>query len=72
MSCSARLPVYALMIGAFIPNIMILGIFKLTGLILLSMYLLGIVAAMGAAIVLKKLAMRDQKPSTFVMELPLA
>ncbi len=70
MSCSARLPVYVLMIGAFIPASRVLGIFTLPGLTLLSMYLLGIVAAIVAALVMKRLAGKGQKPSTFVMELP--
>jgi len=70
MSCSARLPVYALMIGAFIPGIAVLGIFSLPGLLLLAMYLLGIVAAIAAAFVLKRFKGKDQQPSTFIMELP--
>lgn len=70
MSCSARLPVYALMIGAFIPSIAVLGIFSLPGLILLAMYLLGIVAAIAAAFVLKRSKGKKQQPSTFIMELP--
>ncbi|MCZ6819515.1 MAG: ferrous iron transport protein B [Calditrichaeota bacterium] len=70
MSCSARLPVYALMIGAFIPGISVLGIFSLPGLILLAMYLLGIVAAIAAAFVLKRSKGKKHQPSTFIMELP--
>ena len=70
MSCSARLPVYALMIGAFIPSISVLGIFSLPGLTLLAMYLLGIVAAIAAAFVLKRSKGKKQQPSTFIMELP--
>ena len=70
MSCSARLPVYALMIGAFIPSIAVLGIFSLPALTLLAMYLLGIVAAIAAAFVLKRSKGKKQQPSTFIMELP--
>lgn len=70
MSCSARLPVYALMIGAFIPSVSIWGVFSLPGLTLLAMYLLGIVAAMVAAFVLKRFVGKKQRPPTFVMELP--
>ncbi len=70
MSCSARLPVYALMIGAFIPSIAVLGIFSLPGLTLLAMYLLGIVAAIATAFVLKRSKGKKQQPSTFIMELP--
>ena len=46
MSCSARLPVYTLLIAACIPNITVLGFFKLPGLTMLAMYLLGIVVAL--------------------------
>ncbi len=70
MSCSARLPVYALMIGAFVPATTILGIFSLPGLTLLSMYFLGIVAAIGSAQALKRFAGAHEKPTAFVMELP--
>ncbi|MCZ6818859.1 MAG: ferrous iron transport protein B [Calditrichaeota bacterium] len=70
MSCSARLPVYALMIGAFIPGVVVMGIFKLPGLILLAMYLFGIVAAIAAALVMKRFVGRNEPPSTFVMVLP--
>ncbi len=70
MSCSARLPVYALMIGAFIPNKSVLGIFTLPGLTLLGMYLLGILGAIGAATVFKWFINKSSRPSTFVMELP--
>ncbi len=70
MSCSARLPVYALMIGAFIPPYYVLGIFSLPALTLLSMYMIGILAALGTAVLLKKLTGRQTKESSFVMELP--
>jgi ferrous iron transport protein B len=52
MTCSARLPVYALIIGAFIPDRSI-GIFNLQGLILFGLYIAGIVSAMAVAYVLK-------------------
>ncbi len=70
MSCSARLPVYTLMIGAFIPSVTIAGIFTLAGLTLLAMYLLGISAAVLAALVFRRFLMRGQALPTFVMELP--
>lgn len=69
MSCSARLPVFALMIGAFIPNIMV-GFLTLPGLLLLSLYLLGILAAVVAAYALNRFGAKKQRPSTFVLELP--
>ena len=70
MSCSARLPVYILLIGAFFPATSILGVFSLPGLMLFSMYLLGIAAAIGAAMVFKRFFMKDADSTSFVMELP--
>lgn len=69
MSCSARLPVYALMIGAFIPDLPVLGLFSLQGLTLLGLYLLGIVMAMLSAYVLKRFVIKGAS-QTFIMELP--
>lgn len=62
MSCSARLPVYTLMIGAFIPD----GWRAIT---LLSMYALSVVAALVAALVLRKTLFRGEA-STFILEMP--
>lgn len=70
MSCSARLPVYTLLISAFIPQKRILGFLSLPGLTLLALYVLGILAAILAANVLKRFIRKKAKPSTFVMELP--
>lgn len=70
MSCSARLPVYILLIGAFFPSMTILGVFTLQGLMLFSMYIFGIVVAIGAALVFKRFFMKDAAPTSFVMELP--
>jgi len=69
MSCSARLPVYAILIGAFIPATTILGFVPLQGLTLFSMYLLGILTAAIVALVLKRTLLRGPTPP-FVMELP--
>ena len=69
MSCSARLPVYTVLIGACIPHELVFGIFSLQGIVLLSMYLLGIVAALLVSLVLK-LTILKGKPSLFVMEMP--
>jgi ferrous iron transport protein B len=68
MSCSARLPVYALLIGAFVPDVWI-GFITLPGLTLFSMYFLGIVAAIFVAWALKRTALRGGRP-LYVMELP--
>lgn len=69
MACSARLPVYAIMIAAFIPNESFLGIFTLQGLTFFGLYFLGIVTAIIAARVMKQIIKSDI-PSPFIMELP--
>ncbi|EON14614.1 ferrous iron transporter B [Pandoraea sp. SD6-2] len=69
MTCSARLPVYALLIGAFIPSRPVLGVFKLPGLVLFAMYIAGIAGAMAVGWVSKRLrGARSQPP--LLMELP--
>jgi ferrous iron transport protein B len=68
MSCSARLPVYALLIGAFIPNVWV-GPLTLPGITLFSMYFLGIVGAIAVAWLLKRTVLKGGKP-LYVMELP--
>jgi ferrous iron transport protein B len=68
MSCSARLPVYALLIGAFVPNRWV-GFVTLPGITLFSMYFLGIAAAVAVAWVLKRTVLAGGKP-LYVMELP--
>jgi ferrous iron transport protein B len=69
MTCSARLPVYALLIGAFIPARTVGGVFNLKGLVLFSLYLIAVVSAMGVAYVMKLTVMRGQHPP-LMMELP--
>jgi len=69
VSCSARLPVYALMIAAFIPQKRVLGFFSLPGLTLVSMYLLGLIAALTMAWLFKKTLLKSETPA-FIMELP--
>ncbi|HKO22235.1 MAG TPA: ferrous iron transporter B, partial [Candidatus Eisenbacteria bacterium] len=68
MSCSARLPVYALLIGAFIPD-RHFGILSLRGLTLLSMYFLGILAALGVAWVARRTVLRGPR-TAHVLEMP--
>ncbi len=68
MTCSARLPVYAIMIAAFIPYQHVLGIFNLQGLVLTSLYLLGLIIAVMVSFVLKKILKSEQ--SSFMMEMP--
>ncbi len=74
MSCSARLPVYALMIGAFIPGKRVLGIGSLTlltlpGVTLVSMYFLGMTAAFCMAWLFHRTLLKGVAP-TFLLELP--
>lgn len=70
MSCSARLPVYTLLIGAFIPDHRYLGnLIGLKGVTMFAMYLLGIVAATLVALVLRRTLLKGTAPP-FVMELP--
>jgi len=69
MTCSARLPVYALLIGAFIPERSIGGVFNLKGLVLFALYVGAVVSAMAVAYVMKLTVMRGQNPP-LLMELP--
>lgn len=69
MSCSARLPVYVLMIGAFIPATYVWGWLPLQGTVLFAMTFLGAVVAIPVAWLLKKTLFRGETPP-FVMELP--
>ena len=70
MTCSARLPVYALLIAAFIPERPVLGPFMgARAATLLGLYALGAVAAVGTAFLLKRTLLRG-KSTNFVMELP--
>ncbi|HYH79960.1 MAG TPA: ferrous iron transport protein B [Longimicrobium sp.] len=69
MSCSARIPVYTLLIGAFIPPIAVAGIFNLQGITLLAMYLLGTLTALGMAAIFKKTLLKG-RARPLIMELP--
>ena len=69
MTCSARLPVYTLLIGAFIPAQTVWGLFNLQGLVLFGLYVGGIVSALGIATVMKWLR-RDRSEHALLMELP--
>jgi ferrous iron transport protein B len=69
MSCSARLPVYAVLIAAFVPRKLLWGIVSLQGLTLLGMYALGVAAACGVAWVLKRSLLRGHS-SFYCMEMP--
>jgi ferrous iron transport protein B len=69
MTCSARLPVYALLIGAFIPIRYVFGVFNLQGIVLFALYLAGILGAMAVGWVMKHLR-RDKSEHALLMELP--
>src|SRR5205814_2438542 len=69
MSCSARLPVYTLLIAACIPDRRVFGLLKLQGLTMLAMYLLGIVVALLMAWLFKKTLLKGETPM-LIMELP--
>ncbi len=69
MTCSARLPVYAVIIAAFIPARDVLGPIGLQGLVLFTLYLAGILGAMLAAFVLRRTVTKG-RPPTFLMEMP--
>ncbi|MCY7355026.1 MAG: ferrous iron transport protein B [Lysobacter sp.] len=69
MTCSARLPVYALLIGAFIPRQQVLGILNLQGLVLFGLYLAGIVSALIVSWVMKRWR-HDRSEHVLLLELP--
>ncbi len=69
MTCSARLPVYALIIGAFIPRRTIWGGLELQGVVLFALYIIGVLSAMAVAFVLKRLGRRGGFQA-LMLELP--
>ena len=69
MSCSARLPVYTLLIGAFVPSVAVLGIFDLQGVMLLAMYLLGTITALGVAFIFRRTLLKG-RVQPLILELP--
>lgn len=70
MSCSARLPVYTLLISLVVPEHYVWGVFSLQGLMLMGMYLLGFFAAILSSLVMKYI-IRTRERSYFIMELPV-
>jgi ferrous iron transport protein B len=70
MACSARLPVYALLIGAFIPQRQFGGLVELQGLVLFALYLGGIAGAMAVAWSLKRFTRAGRQVRPLMMELP--
>lgn len=69
MSCSARLPIYTILIALVVPDERVLGVFNLQGMALMGLYLLGLLSALLAAYVLK-LVLRTKERGYFIMELP--
>ncbi len=69
MTCSARLPVYALLIGAFIPAREVWGVMNLQGLVLFALYAIGILSALAVSWVMKKWR-RDKGEHALLLELP--
>ncbi len=69
MSCSARLPVYIILIALIVPDQTILGVFNLQGFALMGMYLLGFVMALLSAWVMQKI-LKSAERSFLIMELP--
>lgn len=70
MTCSARIPVYTLIISAFIPAKTIWGWVNLQGLVMFGLYAAGIISALSVSFLVKWLAWRDYQPSPFLLELP--
>lgn len=70
MTCSARLPVYALLIGAFIPKREVWGLLELQGLVLMSLYFAGVAGALAVAWVLKRFTAAGRQVRPLMMELP--
>ncbi len=69
MTCSARLPVYALIIGAFIPHRLVWGGLELQGIVLFALYLVGVASAMAVAYVLKRIGSASRYQA-LMLELP--
>jgi len=70
MTCSARLPVYSLLIGAFVPQQIIGGYFQLQGVVMFALYVAGILAALLVAYLLKILTRSGRQVRPLMMELP--
>jgi ferrous iron transport protein B len=70
MTCSARIPVYTLIISAFIPDKQIWGWVGLQGLVMFGLYAVGIVSALGVSFVANRFFWRDNATPPFMLELP--
>ncbi|MES2198535.1 MAG: ferrous iron transporter B [Pseudomonadota bacterium] len=70
MTCSARIPVYTLIISAFIPARQVWGFVSLQGLVMFGLYVAGIASALGVSSLIKFFMWRDYAPAPFMLELP--
>ena len=70
MTCSARIPVYTLIISAFIPDTQVWGWANLRGLVMFGLYAAGILSALGVSFLIKFFMLRDYAPAPFMLELP--
>jgi ferrous iron transport protein B len=70
MTCSARIPVYTLIISAFIPDAQVWGWINLRGLVMFGLYAAGITSALGVSFLIKFFMLRDYAPAPFMLELP--
>lgn len=70
MTCSARIPVYTLIISAFIPARDVWGFINLQGLVMFGLYAAGIVSALAVSFLIKFFMLRDYAPAPFMLELP--
>jgi ferrous iron transport protein B len=70
MTCSARIPVYTLIISAFIPATPVWGLFNLQGLVMFGLYAAGIASALGVSFLTKFFFWRDNPTPPFMLELP--
>jgi ferrous iron transport protein B len=70
MTCSARIPVYTLLISAFIPDRQVLGLFGLQGLVMFGLYAVGIASALAVSFVANRFFWRESATPPFMLELP--
>lgn len=70
ISCSARIPVYAILVGFVVPPVTVLGVFNMQGIVFMALYLLGILAAFGTAFLFRN-TLKDTGSSSLLMELPV-
>lgn len=70
MTCSARIPVYTLIIAAFIPATDVWGWINLQGLVMFGLYVIGIFSALAVSFVIKFFMLKDYQPAPFMLELP--